>query len=80
MTTQHHEETMPVRVSVTAWKALKELQRVTKGKIIFTARVKDHKFAYPYGNIKAALGGWNITKDVGLPSDMAYRILMLEPV
>ena len=65
--------------------ALKELQRVTSEKIIFTARVADHPFAVPYELIEGALDGWEITKDEGLkpvddwPGDENYRVIMLEP-
>lgn len=59
-------------------KALKELQRVTRKKIIFTVRVRNHKEARPYGLIASALDGWEITEDSS--ADGAdYRVIMLEP-
>jgi ubiquinone/menaquinone biosynthesis C-methylase UbiE len=57
---------------------LKELQRVTKHRIIITARVRHHRFAVSYDLIKSALGGWAIHRDeTGV--DLDYRILELRP-
>jgi len=61
-------------------RALQEMQRVAKNRIIFTARVRDHSEARGYDLIESALDGWKITKDEGLPDDDAYRVIQLEPV
>lgn len=59
--------------------ALKELQRVTRKRIIFTARVRDHAHAYPYSEIYSALDGWEITRD-DAANEEQYRVIQLEPV
>jgi ubiquinone/menaquinone biosynthesis C-methylase UbiE len=57
---------------------LRELQRITRSKIIVTARVYGHRFAVTEDLITSALDGWKITRNV--PGyEMAYRIIMLEP-
>ena len=73
---------MNIRISrwVSPEKWLKEMQRVAKKRIIFTARVRDHPHARSYDLINGELDGWSITEDEGLPSDDAYRVLMLEKV
>lgn len=58
--------------------ALRELQRVTRQRIIVTARVRNHPHARPYELIASALDGWSIAKDeAGYHED--YRIIALEP-
>lgn len=59
--------------------ALKELQRVTRKRIIFTARVRDHAHAYPYSEIYAALDGWEITRD-DAANEEQYRVIQLEQI
>lgn len=57
---------------------LRELQRITRGKIILTARVANHRFAVTEDLIASALDGWKISRSV--PGyELAYRIIMLEP-
>lgn len=58
---------------------LKELTRVTRSRIILTARVRDHKFAVTHELIQSAIDGWEITQDVA-GVDLNYRILCLSPV
>lgn len=59
--------------------ALSELQRVTRQRIILTARVRNHKFAVTYELIESALDGWKIYRDeAGI--DLDYRIIELRPV
>ena len=59
--------------------ALKELQRVTKDRIIFTSRVRNHPEARGYDLINSALDGWVIFADEpGYVDD--YRIIQLRPV
>lgn len=58
---------------------LRELQRVTKDKIILTARIANHPYAVTIDLIESALQGWRIGRNV-VGADMDYRILMLEPV
>ncbi len=57
---------------------LKEMQRVSRKRIILTARVENHKWAVSRHLINSALDGWQIARDEQgyVP---AYRILMLEP-
>lgn len=44
--------------------AMAQLKRVTKSAIVFTARVADHPYAYPYEDIKRDLGpDWVIESD-----------------
>lgn len=58
-------------------KALRELQRVARQRIIFTARVRNHPHARTYEMINAALDGWRIASDeAGYHED--YRIISLE--
>lgn len=60
-------------------KAMKELERVTREAIIFTARVDPrHRFAYRYDDI-AMDTNWHIVHDEPIPSDEHYRIIMLKP-
>jgi len=58
--------------------AFKELQRVTRNKIIFTARVRGSKYARSYELIESVLDGWEISRDrPGYVMD--YRIIELQP-
>lgn len=59
--------------------ALKELQRVS-GKIVFTARIANHPYAYPLEAIEAAIEpGWRIADNIVCGED-AYRVFVLERV
>ena len=58
--------------------ALRELQRVSRKRIIFTARVRNHPHARSYELINGALDGWKIARDEA-GADMDYRIIALEP-
>jgi len=60
-------------------KALHEMQRVAKDRVIFTARVRLDRHVRGYDLIESALLGWKITRDEGLPGDDDYRVIMLEP-
>lgn len=60
-------------------KALKELQRVTRQRIIFTARVRNHPHARSYDLINSALDGWKIHRDE-TGADLDYRIIELRPI
>jgi ubiquinone/menaquinone biosynthesis C-methylase UbiE len=57
---------------------LEEMQRVTRQRIILTARVRDHKFAVTHELILSALKGWKINKDIA-GVDLNYRIIELRP-
>jgi ubiquinone/menaquinone biosynthesis C-methylase UbiE len=59
--------------------ALKELQRVSRQKIISTWRVRNHPHARSYDLINGALEGWKIHRDE-TGSDLDYRIIELRPV
>jgi ubiquinone/menaquinone biosynthesis C-methylase UbiE len=59
--------------------ALRELQRVARKRIIFTARVRNHIHARSYELINGALDGWKIARDE-TGADLDYRIIALEPV
>ena len=57
--------------------ALQQLQRVATDRIIFTARVRSHPHARPYGLIDQALtDGWSIFKDEAA-GDENYRVIQL---
>lgn len=58
---------------------LREMQRVARKRIIFTARVRDHAYAVGYDVINSALNGWRISHDLAGYED-AYRIIALEPL
>ncbi len=60
--------------------ALKELQRVTKDRVIFTARIRHRipESSRPYELIESALDGWKIFKDEPAGDD-AYRVIQLRP-
>jgi len=60
-------------------RALKELQRVTKSKIILTARVANHPYARPIELIESALDGWKIARTEAADGP-DYLVIMLEPV
>lgn len=75
-----------VMVRMTRWlsedenvRAMQELQRVTRKRIVFTARVRNHPYARPYELFQSALDGWKFARDEEL-SDPNYRMLALEPV
>jgi ubiquinone/menaquinone biosynthesis C-methylase UbiE len=58
---------------------LKEMQRVTRKRIILTARVANHQWAVSEDLIKSALDGWQIVHNVpGYVLD--YRIIGLGPI
>lgn len=59
--------------------ALKELQRVTRKKIVSTWRVRNHPHARSYELINSALDGWKIHRDEA-GADMDYRIIEMRPV
>lgn len=75
-----------VMVRLTRWldadertRALHELQAVTRKRIVFTARVANHPYAYPYDAIRSALmDSWHIVKDE-MAGDENYRVIALEP-
>jgi ubiquinone/menaquinone biosynthesis C-methylase UbiE len=74
-----------VNCRITRWlspeecqRMVRQMQRVAKQKIIFTARVANHKHARTLDLFEAALDGWRIAKnEVGI--DMDYRVLELSP-
>ena len=74
-----------VMCRVTRWltpdecvQALKEMQRVTKDRIILTARVRNHPHARSYELINSALDDWAIARDeAGV--DLDYRVIELRP-
>lgn len=83
-----HPKTVDVAVMcrLTRWlspedcqKAIKELQRIARHKIIFTARVANHPHARSIELFEAAMDGWKITRNVA-GVDLDYRIIMLEPI
>lgn len=58
--------------------ALKQLQHVAKQKIVFTARIADHPYAYPLEAIEAAIEpGWKIADNIEC-GEPAYRVFVLE--
>ena len=57
---------------------MKEMQRVARKGIIWTARVSDHPHARTRELFESALDGWKITRDEA-GYTMAYRIMMAEP-
>ena len=58
--------------------ALRELQRVCRKRIIWTARVANHPHARTIELFESALSGWKIThNEAGI--DLGYRALMAEP-
>ena len=74
-----------VNVRITRWLSpedcqamIREMQRVARKKIIFTARVADHPHARPIELFEQVLDGWKIARNER-GSDDAYRIIMLKP-
>lgn len=60
--------------------AFRELMRVARKRVIFTARVRNHPHARPYELVYTALHGtpWRVARDeAGYVDD--YRIIALEP-
>jgi ubiquinone/menaquinone biosynthesis C-methylase UbiE len=57
---------------------LKEMQRVSRSKIILTARVEGHKWAVSRHLINSALDGWTVYNDAE-GYEPAYRIMELRP-
>ena len=62
--------------------ALKNLQKWTRNRIIFTARVRGRPQVpnFSYEDIEAALDGWHIARDEVVANDEDNRMIMLEPV
>lgn len=58
--------------------ALRELQRIARKRIVFTARVRNHVHTRDYEMIRSALNGWHIARDEA-GADQDYRIIALEP-
>lgn len=57
---------------------IREMQRVSRKRIIFTARIANHKHARTVELFESALDGWHITRnEIGV--DMDYRIIVCEP-
>lgn len=59
-------------------KALRELQRVCRKRIILTARVADHPHARTEALFKEALDGWEMTQSIE-GHEPQYRVLVFEP-
>lgn len=57
-------------------KAIHELARVTRRRIIFTARVANHPHARPYELF--AVDGWQIVRDEQTGDDSDLRVIMIE--
>lgn len=58
--------------------ALKQLQRVSRKTIVFTARIANHPFAYPVEHIAAALEPeWQIVDSIEA-GEPEYRVFVLE--
>lgn len=74
-----------VSVRITRWlepdgcqAMIREMQRVARKKIIFTARVANHPHARPIKLFEQALDGWKVARNErGYMDD--YRVIMLEP-
>jgi len=60
-------------------KALIELQRVARKKIIWTARVANHPHMRPVELFEEVLDGWKITRNESA-NEPEYRVIMAEPV
>jgi ubiquinone/menaquinone biosynthesis C-methylase UbiE len=58
---------------------LKEMQRIARQRIIWTARVANHPHARTLELFEAALDGWKIVRNEP-GSDLDYRILQARPV
>lgn len=59
-------------------KALQEMARCARRRLIVTVRVRNHPFCCPYELIAEALPSWKIVKDEAADGE-DYRVLMLEP-
>lgn len=60
-------------------KAIRELMRVARKRVIFTARVANHPHARPLSLFEAMLDGWYVAcNEAGYHED--YRIIALEPI
>jgi ubiquinone/menaquinone biosynthesis C-methylase UbiE len=59
--------------------AMRELQRVTRQRIVWTARVANHKHARTAELFESALSGWKITRNEA-GHELDYRILEARPV
>lgn len=58
--------------------ALKQLQRVSRKQVVFTARIANHPYAYPLEAIEAAIEpGWRIADNIVCGED-DYRVFVLE--
>lgn len=57
---------------------LRELQRVSRKRIILTARVAGHKWAVTTDLIESALDGWRIERNVA-GYELNYRVIQLSP-
>jgi ubiquinone/menaquinone biosynthesis C-methylase UbiE len=86
MSLQDKSVDVGVMVRLTRWlekderrRALAQLQRICRKRIIFTARVRQHPLAYSYSDIEADLDGWEIVRDEPA-GDENYRVIALEPV
>jgi ubiquinone/menaquinone biosynthesis C-methylase UbiE len=74
-----------LNIRITRWltprecqQMMREMQRVSRSAIIWTARVANHKHARSREVFEQALDGWKITRDVaGYVAD--YRIMVAEP-
>lgn len=59
--------------------ALKQLQRVARKKVIFTARVANHPHSRPYDLLNSAIeSDWAASKDLPAGDDENYRVIMWE--
>lgn len=76
-----------VMVRLTRWltpeerdRALREMQVVARKRVVFTARVRNHPYAYPYEEIESSLmDGWTIARDEPAGEEN-YRVIALEPM
>jgi ubiquinone/menaquinone biosynthesis C-methylase UbiE len=60
--------------------ALKQLQRVSRRKIVFTARIANHPYAYPLEAIEAAIEpGWKLAENIEA-GEPEYRVFVLERI
>ncbi len=75
-----------LNIRITRWltpdecqQMMREMQRVSRSAMIWTARVANHEHPRPRELFEQALDGWKITRDVaGYVPD--YRIMYAEPV
>jgi ubiquinone/menaquinone biosynthesis C-methylase UbiE len=58
---------------------LKEMQRVSRSKIILTVRVREHKWAVTRELIESGLDGWRIAEDIE-GYEPAYRVMLAEKI